>query len=120
MAAQLSSIGIQTGGQIVAVYSNGQQKVAGQLALASIQNPTSLLNVGDNNFAISTDTATPAIGVPQSGGRGQIVGGSLESSNVDMAKQFTNLIVYQSAYQASSRVISTANNMDQDLMQLIH
>ena len=88
--------------------------------MANIQNPTSLENVGNNNFAVSTDTATPAVGAPQSGGRGQILGGSLESSNVDMATQFTNLIVYQSAYQASSRVISTANNMDQDLMHLIH
>jgi len=119
-AAQLNSVAIQTGGQVVAIYSNGQQKVEAQLAMANIQNPTSLENVGDNNFAVSTNTATPAIGAPQSGGRGQILGGSLESSNVDMATQFTNLIVYQSAYQASSRVISTANNMDQDLMQLIH
>ncbi len=119
-AAQLNSIAIQSGGAVVAIYSNGQQKVEAQLALAAIQNPTSLENVGNNNLAVSTLTATPAIGVPQTGGRGQILGGSLESSNVDMAKQFTNLIVYQSAYQASSRVISTANNMNQDLMQLIH
>ncbi len=119
-AAQLNSVSIQTGGQVVAVYSNGQQKIEGQLALAAIQNPTSLENVGNNNFSVSTSTATPAIGAAQSGGRGQILGGSLESSNVDMATQFTNLIVYQSAYQASSRVISTANNIDQDLMQLIH
>jgi flagellar hook protein FlgE len=62
----------------------------------------------------------PAIGLPQTGGRGQILGGSVENSNVDMATQFTNLIVYQSAYQASSRVISTANTMEQDLLQLIH
>jgi flagellar hook protein FlgE len=119
-AAQLNAVSIQTGGAVVAVYSNGEQKVEAQLALAAIQNPTSLQNVGNNNLAISTLTATPAIGVPQSGGRGQILGASLESSNVDMAQQFTNLIVYQSAYQASSRVISTANNMTQDLMQLIH
>lgn len=118
--AQLNSVAIETGGQVVAIYSNGQQKVAAQLALAAIQNPTSLQNVGNNNYAVSANTATPAIGAPQTGGRGQILGGSLESSNVDMAKQFTNLIVYQSAYQASSRVISTANNMNQDLMQLIH
>lgn len=119
-AAQLNSVAISTGGAVVAIYSNGQQKVEAQLALAAIQNPTSLENVGNNNLSVSTLTATPAIGIPQTGGRGQILGGSLESSNVDMAKQFTNLIVYQSAYQASSRVISTANNMNQDLMQLIH
>ncbi len=119
-AAQLTSVAIQNGGQVVAIYSNGQQKVEAQLAMAAIQNPDSLQNVGNNNLAVSTQTATPAIGVAQTGGRGQILGGSLESSNVDMATQFTNLIVYQSAYQASSRVISTANNMTQDLMQLIH
>ncbi len=84
-AAQLNSVSIETGGQVVAIYSDGQQKVEAQLALASIQNPTSLQGVGNNNFAVSTQTSTPAIGVPQTGGRGQILGGSLESSNVDMA-----------------------------------
>jgi flagellar hook protein FlgE len=58
--------------------------------------------------------------MPQTGGRGQILGGAVESSNVDMATQFTNLIVYQSAYQASSRVISTEQTIDQDVLQLIH
>jgi flagellar hook protein FlgE len=120
LPAQMTSVAIQTGGEVVAIYSNGQQTVEAQLALAAIENPTSLQNVGNNNLSGSTLTGTPAIGPPQTGGRGQILGGSLESSNVDMATQFTNLIVYQSAYQASSRVISTANNMDQDLMQLIH
>jgi flagellar hook protein FlgE len=119
-AAQLNSVAIQSGGQVVAIYSNGQQKIEAQLALAAIQNPTSLENVGNNNFSVSTNTATPAIGAPQTGGRGQILGGSLESSNVDMATEFTNLIVFQSAYQASSRVISTAQTMTQDLLQLIH
>jgi flagellar hook protein FlgE len=118
--AQLNSVSIQSGGQVVALYSNGQQKVEAQLALAAIQNPTSLQNVGNNNYSVSTQTSTPAVGAPQTGGRGQILGGSLESSNVDMATQFTNLIVFQSAYQASSRVISTAQTMTQDLLQLIH
>ena len=76
--------------------------------------------MGNNNFAATGSTAAPAIGMPQTGGRGQILGGSLEGSNVDMATEFTNLIVYQSAYQASSRVITTANQMSQDLMNLIH
>ena len=119
-AGELTSVGIQTGGQVVATYSNGQTRVAGQLAMASIENPESLQNVGNNNFAVSSATATPAIGVPQTGGRGQILGSSLESSNVDMATQFTHLIVYQSGYQASSRVISTVNTMNQDLFSLIH
>jgi flagellar hook protein FlgE len=119
-AAQLTSVAIQSGGQVVATYSNGQTQVEAQLAMASVENPNSLQNVGNNNYAVSSDTATPAVGVPQTGGRGQILGSSLESSNVDMATEFTHLIVYQSAYQASSRVISTVNTMNQDLFSLIH
>ncbi len=118
-ASQLSQITIGNGGQIMASYSNGQQITAGQLALASIENPNSLLNVGNNNFTVSGQTATPAVGIPQSGGRGQVVGGSLEGSNVDMGGEFTKLIVYQSSYGASSKVITTANTMSQDLLNLI-
>jgi flagellar hook protein FlgE len=119
-AAQLTSVSIQNGGQIVATFSNGQKRVEAQLALASIQNPTSLQNAGNNNFATTSDTANPAIGMPQTADRGQVLGGALEGSNVDMATEFTNLIVFQSAYQANSRVISTADQMNQDLFNVIH
>jgi flagellar hook protein FlgE len=119
-AAQLTSVAIQTGGQVVATYSNGLTKVAAQLAMAAIENPESLQNVGNNNFAVSSLTATPAVGAAQTGGRGQILGSSVESSNVDMATEFTHLIVFQSGYQAASRIISTVNNMNQDLFSLIH
>ncbi len=119
-AAQLSQVAIQNGGQVVATFSNGEQKVEAQLALASIQNPGSMTNVGNNNYAATSDTATPSVGAPQTGGRGQIDGGALEGSNVDLATEFTNLIVYQSAYQANSRVISTADQMTQDLLNVIH
>lgn len=118
--AQLNSVAIQTGGQVVATYSNGLTRVEAQLAMASIENPQSLINVGNNNFAVSSATGTPALGTPDTGGRGQILGNSLESSNVDMATEFTHLIVFQSGYQAASRVISTVNNMNQDLFSLIH
>ncbi len=119
-AAQLNSVGIETGGQVVASFSNGQTKVVAQLALAAILNQNTLQNVGDNNFTVSSSTAIPALGVPQTGNRGQILGGSLESSNVDMPTQLTNLIVYQSAYQAASRLITTEQTIQQDLFQLIH
>jgi flagellar hook protein FlgE len=118
-ASQLSQITIGNGGEVMASYSNGQEVVVAQLALASIENPGSLLNVGNNSFSVSGQTATPAIGLPQSGGRGQVVGGSLEGSNVDMGTEFTKLILYQSSYAASSKVIATANTMSQDLLNLI-
>ena len=119
-AAELTSVSIQNGGQVVATFSNGQQRVEAQLAVAAIQNPNSLQNAGNNNFAATASTATPAIGLPQTGGRGAVLGGALEGSNVDLATQFTNLIEYQSAYQAASRVITTADQMNQDLLNLIH
>lgn len=119
LAAQLTSVAIQNGGTVVASFSNGKQMVEAQLALASIQNPDSLVNVGNNNFGVTAATAAPAIGQPQTGGRGEILGGQLEGSNVDMATEFTNLITYQSGYQASSRVITTVDQMTQDLMNLI-
>lgn len=119
-ASALTGVALQNGGAVVATFSNGQQKTVAQLAMANIQNPNTMQNVGNNNFAVTTATATPTLGAPQTGGRGQILGSAVESSNVDMATQFTNLIVYQSAYQASSRVITTADQMSQDLLSLIH
>jgi flagellar hook protein FlgE len=118
--AQLDSIGIQNGGQLIATYSNGTTKVEAQLAMAQIENPNSLEDAGNNNYQVTGSTAIPAIGVAETGGRGQILGSSLEGSNVDIAKEFTNLIVFQSGYQASSRVISTEQTIQTDLFNLIH
>jgi flagellar hook protein FlgE len=118
--SEATSVSIQNGGQVVTTYSGGQTKVEAQLAMAVIQNPNSLENVGNNNFSITAASALPAIGVPQTGGRGQILGSSIESSNVDIATEFTNLIVYQTGYQASSRVISTEQTITNDLFSLIH
>jgi flagellar hook protein FlgE len=94
--------------------------VEAQIALASIQNPNSLQSTGNNNFVTTGKTAAPAFGLPGTGGLGQVVAGQLEGSNVDLAKEFTNLIAYQSGYQASSKVITTADQMTQELLALIH
>ncbi len=118
-AAQLTQVTMGNGGQLLASYSNGQQVVVGQLALANIRNPQTLIAVGNNEFQVSADTAQPAIGAPGTGGRGTIVGGALESSNVDMAQQLTDLIVLQSAYQANSKVVTTVNNLAQATTNLI-
>jgi flagellar hook protein FlgE len=115
----LTKVGVGENGQIAASFSNGKQRVLGQLALATFQNTDTLESVGNNNFAGTGATASASIGAPQSGDRGQIVSGSLENSNVDIATQFTNLITYQRGYQASSRVITTEDNMLQDLLQVI-
>lgn len=117
-AAQLTKVGLADGGAILAQYSDGEQKVVGQLAMASIRNPESLIAVGDNNYQLSARTALPAIGVPNTGGRGTILGGAVEYSTVDIAKEFTNLIVLQRGYQANARIITAVDDMSQETINL--
>jgi flagellar hook protein FlgE len=118
-SANLSSVSLGNGGQVIALYDNGQQVVVGQMAMASIRNPDSLIGAGNNNFLASGTTALPAIGLPGTGGRGTVLGQSVESSNVDMATEFTNLIVFQRSYEASAHVVTTVDQMSQDTIALI-
>jgi flagellar hook protein FlgE len=117
---QISNVSLQNGGMLVANYSNGQQTTIGQIAMASIPNPESLASVGDNDLQASAATGTISIGAANTGGRGQIVAGSLESSTVDMASEFTKLLTYQRSYQAASRVITSSDQLLQDTENLIH
>jgi len=119
-AGSISNVSLQNGGLLVASYTNGQQLTVGQIALATIPNPESLNSVGNNELQASASTGTITVGAANSGGRGQIVAGSLESSNVDMATEFTKLLTYQRSYQAASRVITTSDQMLQDTENLIH
>jgi flagellar hook protein FlgE len=119
-AAELTQVGLDNNGQVVAHYSNGSTTVLAQVALAGITNPDTLVSVGNNNFELGGATATPVVGTPGTGSRGSIEAGALEASTVDIASEFTNLIVYQRAYQANSRVISTTDEIVQDLISLIH
>ena len=119
-AGQIVNVSLQNGGLLVANYSNGQQTTVGQVALASIPNPESLTSVGNNELQASAATGSIAVGAASTGGRGQIVAGALESSTVDMAIEFTNLLTYERSYQAASRVITTSDQMTQDTENLIH
>jgi len=118
-AAQLTHVSLSNGGEILAQFSNGQQLAVAQLALASIRNPDSLTSVGDNNFQVSANTAAPAVGTPNTGGRGNVLAGALESSTVDIAQEFTNLITFQRSYEASAKVITTTDTLTQDTINLI-
>ena len=117
-AANLVSVGLADGGKILAQYSNGTQVVVGQMAMATIRNPSSLISVGNSNYQLSANTATPAIGLPGTGGRGTVLGGSIEASTVDIAKEFTNLIVFQRGYEANARVVTTVDQLSQDTIAL--
>jgi flagellar hook protein FlgE len=117
-ASQVTQVSIANGGAITAQFSNGNQVVVGQIALASVSNPDSLIAVGQNNYEVGADTATPVIGVPLTGTLGTVEGGALEDSTVDIATEFTNLIVYQNSYEANSKVISTLDQVTQNLLNL--
>ena len=118
LAAQLTGITMGDGGTLLATFSSGKQVAIAQVALAAIGNPDSLVSAGNNNFQLGTETLTPTIGQPQTGNRGQILGGSLESSNVDLAKEFTNLIIFQRGYQANAKVITTQDQLSQVLLNI--
>lgn len=118
-AAQLVSVAVANAGQILARFSNGQQTVVGQLAMATIRNPDSLIAVGNNNYQLSARSALPAVGLPGTGGRGTVQGGAVEASTVDIATQFTNLIVYQRGYEANSKVVTSVDELSQATINLI-
>jgi flagellar hook protein FlgE len=117
-AAQLIRVGLGDSGQVLAQYSNGQSVAVGQLAMASVRNPESLLAVGNNAYQLSARSALPAVGLPGTGGRGTILGGAIENSTVDIAREFTNLIILQRGYQANSRVITTVDEISQETINL--
>lgn len=117
-AANLVNVGLADGGQIQAKYSNGQQAVVGQLAMATVRNPETLIAVGNSNYQLSVRTSLPAIGLPGTGGRGTVLGSAVEGSTVDIAREFTNLIVYQRAYQASARMVTTVDQVSQETINL--
>jgi len=116
--AQLIRVGIGNGGAVLAQYSNGVQSIVGQLAMASVRNPESLIAVGNNSYQLSARSALPAIGLPSTGGRGSILGGAIENSTVDIAREFTNLIVLQRGYQANARVVTTVDELSQETINL--
>jgi flagellar hook protein FlgE len=118
LAAQLTGIKLGNDGTLMANFSSGKQIAIAQIALAAIGNPDSLVSSGNNNFVVGTETLTPTVGMPNSGNRGAILGGSLESSNVDLAREFTNLIIYQRGYQANAKVITSQDQIDQVLLNI--
>jgi flagellar hook protein FlgE len=118
-SAQIVRVSLSDGGKVLAEYSDQQQLMVGQLAMASICNPDSLAAQGGNTYRATSATATPVIGLPETGGRGKIVGGSVEASNADVATEFMNLIVYQRAYQANSRVVTSTDQISEETINLI-
>jgi flagellar hook protein FlgE len=106
-------------GVLSAVFTNGQVRPVGQLALASFNSQEGLIHLGGNNFRETAASGQPSIGTAGTGGRGEVIGGALEQSNVDIATEFTELIVAQRSFQANSRVMTTISQTLQDLIQSV-
>jgi flagellar hook protein FlgE len=116
--AEMINLEITQGGLVVARFTGGREQVVAQLAVAAIANPGSMASAGNNSFRLTSKSAAPAIGPAGTGGRGDVRGAALESSTVDIASEFTHLIRYQRAYQANSRVVTTADEIAQETLNL--
>jgi flagellar hook protein FlgE len=114
----LTDFTVSGNGVITGIYSNGLNQTLGQIALANFGNPGGLTRSGSNLFEVSVNSGEPLIGTPGSGGRGTLYVGALEMSNVDLANEFTNMIITQRGFQANSRVITTSDEMLQELVNL--
>ena len=119
-AGNISSVSLQDGGLLMASCSNGQQLTVGKLAVATVNNPTSLHAVGGNELVATALTGTPVVGQSGTGSAGTVLAGSLEKSTVDIAAAFTSLLTFQRSYQANSRAITTDDQILQETIQLIH
>jgi flagellar hook protein FlgE len=100
------------------VFSNGANRVLGQIALASFPNQGGLEKAGENMFTQSTNSGLANIGPARIAGKGKMISGTLEMSNVDLADAFVDMIVTQRGFQANSRTIQTADQMLQELLTL--
>ncbi|NLO89021.1 MAG: flagellar hook-basal body complex protein [Clostridia bacterium] len=120
--SNVQSFKISSDGTVTYIDSSGAQQTAGQIGLAKFANNEGLIKVGENlyQFDINADTEDEdnLISAPGTGGRGTLVPGSLEMSNVDLAKEFTDMIITQRGYQANARTITTADEMLQELVNL--
>ena len=105
-------------GEIIGVYSNGLKEVLGQVAMATFKNADGLEKTGDSGFRSSVNSGYAQVGQPGSAGMGQVISGALEMSNVDLAQEFTNLVIAQRGFQANSRVITTSDELLQELVSM--
>ncbi|MCC5909801.1 MAG: flagellar hook protein FlgE [Clostridiaceae bacterium] len=105
-------------GEITGYFDNGQMRVLGQVALANFSNPAGLEKTGSNLYRASNNSGRAVVGTPGKDGLGVIRAGSLEMSNVDLSREFSNMITTQRGFQANSRVITTSDEMIQEVVNM--
>lgn len=114
----LQSFAINENGEIIGTFTNGLTDILGQIALAVFNNPSGLTEIGNSLYVVSANSGLAQIGTAGSGGRGTLIPGALEMSNVDLAEEFTKMIIAQRGFQANARVITTADTILGELVAL--
>jgi flagellar hook protein FlgE len=117
-AGTLQSFSLDPNGTLIGVFSNGFKEPVGQIALSSFANAAGLEKAGDSTYRTTVNSGGPQLGAAGTGARGSLTSGALEMSNVDLSQEFTNLIVAQRGFQAGSRVITTSDELLQELVNL--
>ncbi len=118
-AGTLSGYSVLSDGTIQGQYSNSQTLALGQVAIASFANNQGLIQTGGNDYQASFASGQPVIGQANAGGNGSITGSSVEASNVDLATEFSNMIVAQQGYEANAKVLTTFDQVSQSILQVI-
>jgi flagellar hook protein FlgE len=117
-SGRLAGINIDDTGVIFARYTNGENIVLAQVALADFANTQGLQSIGDTAWAETSESGTPVIGGPGTASLGLVQSGALEESNVDLSEQLVNLIIAQRNFQASAKTIETADQTTQTIINL--
>ncbi|WP_404479385.1 flagellar hook protein FlgE [Novosphingobium sp. BL-52-GroH] len=118
MLGTVASVKISDTGVVSAVFDDGTSRAIYQLPIATFQNPDGLTRISGNAYLVSQDSGNVAINEPGLVGGGTISAGMLEASNVDLAAEFSNMILFQRAYSASSKIITTVDDMLQEVSNL--
>ncbi|MCI4627151.1 MAG: flagellar hook-basal body complex protein, partial [Candidatus Magnetoovum sp. WYHC-5] len=114
----LKSVSIDEDGIVSTTFTNGQTQIFGQIALAKFGAPDQLTKLGNNIYQVSVDSGQAVVSAANTSGLGRILSETLESSNVDLAQEFVNMITAQRAFQANSRTVTTVDDMLQEVLSL--
>jgi flagellar hook protein FlgE len=112
----LSTFSVDAQGEILGIYTNGLNQSLGQMSLAAFNNPGGLVKYAESMFVTSNNSGEAQVGEANSGGRGALSAGTLEMSNVDIAQEFANMIIYQRGFQANSKMVTTGDEILQTLV----
>jgi flagellar hook protein FlgE len=112
----LSGYSIGANGIVTGSFTNGLTQTLGQIAMATFNNPGGLEDKGGNMFGTGSNSGVAIIGSPLTLGAGAVRSGSLEMSNVDLSEEFINMIISSTGFSASSRVITTSDQLIQELL----